>query len=256
MNSARGYYQPEKNLFWIFPTFLKLFDGEDCDSLWRERGGLTNQVDKGDKVAKEGAGKSESPDHKPVMKASNNLQCQCCCRHLMLYPETEMEFSVKWTTSCSSSCQSRWASQSRSLRLVAARERTMSNSRNSFQSKVFGEWDICQRRYLAREMFGKGDTFLMREIFAKQDIWRVRYLPREIFGEGDIFRKYWPVLLVSGGGWSWVRRRRGGRRGGWGRRSRGRDRGWRAGRGWQSWILNKVDFFSSVRSSLRYVGPL
>ena len=73
----------KKHLFWIFPTFLKLFDGEDCDSLWRERGGLTNQVDKGDKVAKEGAGKSESPDHKPVMKASNNLQCQCCCLHLM-----------------------------------------------------------------------------------------------------------------------------------------------------------------------------
>ena len=44
---------------------------------------LTNQVDKWDKVAKEGAGKSESPDHKPVMKASNNLQCQCCCLHLM-----------------------------------------------------------------------------------------------------------------------------------------------------------------------------
>ena len=137
----------KKHLFWIFPTFLKLFDGEDCDSLWRERGGLTNQVDKGDKVAKEGAGKSESPDHKPVMKASNNLQCQCCCRHLMLYPETEIEFSVKWTTSCSSSCQSRWASQSRSLRLVAARERTMLNSRNSFHSEIFGKGDIWRRRH-------------------------------------------------------------------------------------------------------------
>ena len=33
---------------------------------------ITNQVDERDKVAKEGAGKSKSPHHKPGMKAASN----------------------------------------------------------------------------------------------------------------------------------------------------------------------------------------